>query len=25
VFTDGADLLSYEYQLIDFLRLFNIL
>jgi hypothetical protein len=24
VFTDGADLLSYEYQLIDFLRLFNI-
>ncbi|OPL18168.1 MAG: hypothetical protein AVO35_06595 [Candidatus Aegiribacteria sp. MLS_C] len=25
VFTDGADLLSYEYQLIDFLRLFNVL
>ncbi|MBN2607512.1 MAG: hypothetical protein JXA64_00235 [Candidatus Fermentibacteraceae bacterium] len=25
VFTNGADLLSYEYQLIDFLRLFNVL
>lgn len=24
VFTDGADLLSYEYQMIDFLRLFNV-
>lgn len=25
VFTNGVDLLSYEYQLIDFLRLFNVL
>ena len=25
VFTDGADLLSFEYQLIDYLRLFNVL
>lgn len=24
VFTDGADLLSFEYQTIDFLRLFNV-
>jgi hypothetical protein len=24
VFTNGVDLLSYEYQLIDFLRLFNV-
>lgn len=24
VFTNGADLLSFEYQLIDYLRLFNI-
>lgn len=24
LFTNGADLLSYEYQLIDFLRLFNV-
>ncbi len=25
VFTNGADLLSFEYQLIDYLRLFNVL
>lgn len=25
VYTDGADLVSFEYQLIDYLRLFNVL
>ncbi|MCD4702515.1 MAG: hypothetical protein K8S24_11730 [Candidatus Aegiribacteria sp.] len=24
VFTNGADVLSFEYQLIDYLRLFNV-
>ena len=25
VFTNGADLLSFEYQIIEYLRLFNVL